>query len=1004
MWARSGNPMYGILALALAAHGFAPSSDVWIGKEPVRLFRTHTPAQLRLRHQPAWVEFVAGQGRGWEARFDQRTGTPHRMWGPGLDLGPTADERQVRRALDRFFSANRSLLGVAPADLAFVSARHLARGDTWIVNYDRLVDGDPVWRAGVTARFKAGKLILLGVDTYPGAAVPEAEIGADEAMEIAALDGPAALADHRGASARRVVLPLDVPGGLDLRRVWEVRSETTAPRGKWVSFVDAVTGELIAVYNEVRFLDGTVYGVHPTRTHDGIFSTSPIPLALVQGEADVYTDAAGVFSVEGDSATTRLAGSYLTVRNDAGDEGQLDFDDAAPTWTTDEATEAEIASYVFLHQVRDWGAGVAPGLGITTEPLLSIVNLDSGTCNAYYDGNVNFYAAGGGCNNTGAIADVNYHEWGHGFHAYSANTWNVDGSVGEGVGDCVAFLQTHDSTIAPYFVPSGSGIREVAGDREYPDDVYGEVHEDGLIFGGSVWDVWEQLYLRYGEARTDEGVAHALVGRLLADALSANPSIESSFDEFVVADDDDGDLSNGTPHYCELAEGFAPHGLGPLADAGGGGLAVDHAALDNQATGVGIELQGEVVNFAGTCLPFAIERAEVRYSLDGGATWESVAASVTDLSFTAEFPEIPDGSIVTYYLHAEGDGQSVTAPEGGEIAPYTFYVGELTELWCANLQDDGGLTHELLSGEDRDGADDWIWAAPGGYAEDPDAAYTGRKVWGNDLGGGNYNGEYQPEVHNRLSTPPIETGAAGQVIVQYRRWLNVEDGVYDYARVLANEEELWANHASNRQVGDEDTQDREWMLATHRGTPTAGTVTVSWEIETDAGKELGGWNLDDICVYAPSDVTVDANAVADFAASDDQVGQVTLTWTQPAVAGTTAAVVLRRDDRFPENAGDGEVVSTLSGLTPGEAVQAIDPFVGHAYYTVLAGGDEGFGAGAVATANADEGTGLATDGDGGGDDVVLTPEGCGCASDAGVPGGSIAAFALAALGLRRRKA
>jgi hypothetical protein len=33
------------------------------------------------------------------------------------------------------------------------------------------------------------------------------------------------------------------------------------------------------------------------------------------------------------------------------------------------------------------------------------------TCNAYYNGNVNFYRSGNGCGNTGEIAAIFDHEW-----------------------------------------------------------------------------------------------------------------------------------------------------------------------------------------------------------------------------------------------------------------------------------------------------------------------------------------------------------------------------------------------------------------------------------------------------------------------------------------------------------------------------------------------------------------------------------------------------------------
>ena len=62
------------------------------------------------------------------------------------------------------------------------------------------------------------------------------------------------------------------------------------------------------------------------------------------------------------------------------------------------------------------------------------------------------YVEGGGCANTGLIADVNYHEWGHGLHYYSLLSGTFDGSYSEGYSDTVAFLMTLDSTIAPGFL------------------------------------------------------------------------------------------------------------------------------------------------------------------------------------------------------------------------------------------------------------------------------------------------------------------------------------------------------------------------------------------------------------------------------------------------------------------------------------------------------------------------------------------------------------------------
>jgi MYXO-CTERM domain-containing protein len=294
---------------------------------------------------------------------------------------------------------------------------------------------------------------------------------------------------------------------------------------------------------------------------------------------------------------------------------------------------------------------------------------------------------------------------------------------------------------------------------------------------------------------------------------------------------------------------------------------------------------------------------------------------------------------------------------------------------------------------------------PGGLSGDPDAAFSGRRAWGNDHGGGNYNGAYQADIRNRLSSVPIDVSGLDRVVVQYRRWLNVEDGVYDVASVYANDEVVWSNHATNQRQGDEHTQDTDWVLHTLVVDGPGDSLTLGWEIDSDGGLEFGGWNVDDVCVYAVEGP--DLARVADFAASDDEIERVTLSWTQPDAPGATTAVVVRRDDRYGEARDDGEIVFVANDLTPGETIVAIDTFVGEGYYAVYTGDGTTFTRSAVEGENADRGTGL-TEGDADvtGDELLVKQEGCGCATSGRAPGpgafGWLAA-ALAGLVVTRRR-
>jgi len=218
------------------------------------------------------------------------------------------------------------------------------------------------------------------------------------------------------------------------------------------------------------------------------------------------------------------------------------------------------------------------------------------------------------------------------------------------------------------------------------------------------------------------------------------------------------------------------------------------------------------------------------------------------------------GSVIEYYISLESEeGGSARLPAGGEINPFTVYVGHLVEIVCESFEEgDGGYTHSLIGGTVEEGADDWTWGTPYGMAGDPDFAFSGEKVWGNDLGFGNYNGEYQNGKHNRLTSAPIDVGDHTEFVLQYRRWLNVEDGFYDQASILANGAQIWTNHASQSSVGDEHHKDKLWMShVVAFGVDAGGVVEISFDIESDRGLTMGGWNIDDVCLFALTDAPLD---------------------------------------------------------------------------------------------------------------------------------------------------
>ena len=136
-----------------------------------------------------------------------------------------------------------------------------------------------------------------------------------------------------------------------------------------------------------------------------------------------------------------------------------------------------------------------------------------------------------------------------------------DGALSEGVADMLA-VADHAATTAWAAASSSTTtpLRELdpAGtEKKWPDDMTGEVHDDGEIIGGTLWDLRVALEAKLGaDGRLREDARH-----LLRRSSSARRTSRRRYAEALLADDDDGDLANGTPNQCEINAAFGAHGL-----------------------------------------------------------------------------------------------------------------------------------------------------------------------------------------------------------------------------------------------------------------------------------------------------------------------------------------------------------------------------------------------------------------------------------------------------------
>ncbi|MBI4820518.1 MAG: DUF4215 domain-containing protein [Deltaproteobacteria bacterium] len=156
--------------------------------------------------------------------------------------------------------------------------------------------------------------------------------------------------------------------------------------------------------------------------------------------------------------------------------------------------------------------------------------------------------------------------------------------------------------------------------------------------------------------------------------------------------------------------------------------------------------------------------------------------------------------------------------------------------------------------------DDWQWGPPMSFpaSGDPTTAYSGGNVMGNDLGQGSRgDGRYVSNTTSALLSPPVDVAGYGNVHLQYRRWLTVEDGLNDQARIFSNDTLLWQNLATPR-ADDPLYQvlvnhiDREWRFQDLDLTPTVvdGKVRLRFQLTSNRRRSYGGWTIDSFCVVA----------------------------------------------------------------------------------------------------------------------------------------------------------
>ena len=450
----------------------------------------------QLQNRQVWQNYLS-QNKDVEVYMDPRSGRPVSLYtvipiipGTGVTNTITLDSLSkivgyevkaltadvVGDVVKQFLLKNAALLNINPAELAKHRVNDVGEY-VWYVNFPRQVNGIPVRYSNITFATNHGNLNLWGTDKWSDVHISTIPtISKEQAIKIG-FDyiGGQLASDKFTVNSHLEIIPVD-PGwngavgtGYSHSLVWAYTFQREGYGNVWEVFVDAHQGKVISFLDTVQYVAkkiiGALYPVSDDECCPEGCAVQNVP-ALFQNTGlaapNDYTNWGGIFDWTSGTVTTTLTGRYVHVTdvcgaiNETSTVGDLDMrgtnadhNCTIPAGHSAGDTMASRSCGIEVtqmnRQVRSW---------ITTMAWLdSFINCNvnqNNTCNANFSGNqINFFRSGGGCRNTGEIAAVFDHEWGHAVDTHDAQP--TISQPGEAIADIAAAVRLHNSCIGRGF-------------------------------------------------------------------------------------------------------------------------------------------------------------------------------------------------------------------------------------------------------------------------------------------------------------------------------------------------------------------------------------------------------------------------------------------------------------------------------------------------------------------------------------------------------------------------
>lgn len=564
--------------------------------------------QAAWRTSAAWASFVKRNGSQWRVEWSDATSTPRSLWGSGIPLDDWRDNSltEARRHAHQLLQAESGLLGLGRSSFRETIGSRMHR--VWTFKFQQYFRELEVigGRADVRVNM-VGRVPMIGSTFWPipdnFVVTPTVEAGNAWMHAWNQLgEAPSSAPQPTPFTAPRLVIWGDMAadGPADVFLAWEVSLSNIAANGDGKIgryYIDAHTGKALTFINDKHECGVVGCGdknhvlpaiparplLAPINTTVTVMSWArlgvdagaslqnvPMPgLEIsVPGVGTVITDDNGQFTVDISSSVSVSIGNlngrhHGTISGTAAPNASHTINPGVSSTIQLLTSSASINQAA--HTTTSWWVDAtnefARGILGNTSQLAAAssvgvtVNINS-TCNAYYSGNtINFYQDGGGCANT-AFSTVIAHEWGHGIDDRYGGISQTNG-LSEGWGDIIGCYLMDTPLLGSGFQSPGVPLRDGNNTVQYPCSGC-SVHTAGQSWMGFAWKLRERMATTLGNRAAAITLSNNLViSTIAADATNQQAAVLEVF----IADDDDGNLNNGTPNYADLAWACDQHSL-----------------------------------------------------------------------------------------------------------------------------------------------------------------------------------------------------------------------------------------------------------------------------------------------------------------------------------------------------------------------------------------------------------------------------------------------------------